>query len=272
MRQLVGHQQLLHVFLAHDAQLFSHHGNLLAVGNRSLGDLGGFFVANQRVQRRHQRHGLGNARIQQALVSHNAFHAVHLQSLAGAAQVGKAFVQGPCHQRLKSVELQLTCFHCHGDGSIVANHFKADLVHHFGDHGVDLARHDGRTRLTRWQLDVAHTSLWAGRQQTQVIADLGQFDGNTLQNAGNIGKRAGIASRRNQVSSFDHGYARNISQCLDHCIGIAHGGVDAGANGGAAHVHFGHQVGRFTQTLFIVGDHGGKSGEFLAQCHRHGVL
>ena len=63
-----------------------------------------------------------------------------------------------------------------------------------------------------------------------------------------------------------------IGQRLDHRVGVAHGGVDAGANGGAAHVHFGHQIGGFAQTLFIVGNHGGKCCEFLAQRHGHGVL
>ena len=186
--------------------------------------------------------------------------------------MAQALVQCPAHQRLKGIELQLTSFHCHGDGSVVADHFKADLVHHLGDHGVDLAGHDGRASLARGQLDIAHASLRAGRQQAQVIADLGQLDGNALQDARDVGKGTGIASGGNQVAGLDDRHARDFGQRLGHGISVAHRRIDAGANGGAAHVHFAHQIGRFTQTLLIVSDHCGKCCEFLTQSHRHGVL
>lgn len=47
--QLVSHQQLLHLGLGHHAQLLGDHANGLAAGNGCLGDLGSFFIADQRV-------------------------------------------------------------------------------------------------------------------------------------------------------------------------------------------------------------------------------
>ena len=52
-------------------------------------------------------------------------------------------MQSPGDQRLEGVELQLAGFHGHGDGGIVTYHFKADLVHYLGNHGIHLAGHDG---------------------------------------------------------------------------------------------------------------------------------
>ena len=206
------------------------------------------------------------------MVGFNALDAVDLQRVAGARQVRKAVVQCPAHQRLEGVELQLARFGRHGDGHVVANDFKAHLVHHLRNYRVDLARHDRRACLARRQPDVAHTGLRAGRQQAQVVADLRQLAGNALQNARNVHKSAGIGGGGNHVGSGSDRHARQLGQGGDDQFGVAHRRIDAGADGGAAQVHFGHQVGRCAQALFVVGHHAGKGIEFLAQRHRHGVL
>ena len=197
---------------------------------------------------------------------------MHLQRAAGGGQVAQAFVQGPGHERLKRVELQLPGFDGHGDGGIVANGFKAGNAHHFRNHRIDLAGHDGRARLAGRQLDIPHAGLRAGRQQAQIVADLGELDGDALQNARNIGKHPGIGGGCNHVLGFDDGHAGKLGQLGGDHIGVAHGGVDAGANGGAAHVDFAQQAGRFAQAFFVGGNHRGEGGKFLAQGHGHGIL
>ncbi len=137
------------------------------------------------------------------------FNATHLQRAAGSGQVAQAFVQGPGHERLKRVELQLPGFDGHGDGGIVANGFKAGNAHHFRNHRIDLAGHDGRARLAGRQLDVPHAGLRAGRQQAQIVADLGELDGDALQNARNIGKHPGIGGGGNHVPASTTGTPEN---------------------------------------------------------------
>ena len=98
-----------------------------------------------------------------------------------ARQVGQALVQQPAHQRLERIELQLTGFGCHGDGYVVADDFKAHLVHHFRDHRIDLARHDGRAGLACGQagvwtpvrnLGVPQQFIPAGTR-AEILEDLG---------------------------------------------------------------------------------------------------
>ena len=49
-------------------------------------------------------------------------------------------------------------------------------------------------------------------------------------------------------------------------------GVDAGADCGRSEVDFGDEQRRLPQALFVLLEHHGVRGQFLAERHRHGVL
>ena len=116
---------------------------------------------------------------------------------------------------LKGVELQLSAFRCHGDGHIVANDIEGHLAHHFGDDRVDLARHDRAARLELGQNDFAKAGTRAGGQETQVIADLRELDGEALagRREGDIG--AAVGRGGDQVIAVDERDARQFSEALD---------------------------------------------------------
>ena len=65
---------------------------------------------------------------------------------------------------LEGVELELTGLGGEGDGEVVADDVESDLVDDLGDHGVDLARHDGGSRLHPRQIYLMEARTRAGRQ------------------------------------------------------------------------------------------------------------
>src|SRR5690606_8953367 len=153
--------------------------------------------------------------------------------------------------RLEDVELELSCLRCQGDGGVVADHLEARLVDHLGDDGVDLARHDARARLHRRQVDLGEAGTRTAREQAQVIADLRQFDRNTLEHAGHQHERARVLCRVDQVRAGDEIEAGNLAECATYGLGVAGVRVDARADRGGAHVDLAHERSRFTEPIDV---------------------
>jgi len=89
----------------------------------------------------------------------------------------------------KSIQFQLSCFRCHGNGHIITDNIKSHLVYHFRDNRVYLTRHNGRTILLCRQIDLTETGFGSGRHQSQVIGNLGQCYRTGFDGTGNCHKR-----------------------------------------------------------------------------------
>src|SRR5665647_2929570 len=87
-----------------------------------------------------------------------------------------------CDDRLEHIQLKLTGFSRKGDGNIAAYDVEAHLIHDFGNYRVHLARHDRRSGLHRRKIDLPESGPGSGAQETQIVADLGQLHGATLEN------------------------------------------------------------------------------------------
>ncbi|MCY1552423.1 hypothetical protein D9M68_888180 [compost metagenome] len=59
---------------------------------------------------------------------------------------------------------------------------------------------------------------------------------------------------------------------LAHTIYVVGRRVDAGTDGGRAHVDFADQLQGFLQSQAVLANHDGVGAELLAQRHRHGIL
>ena len=195
------------------------------------------------------------------------------QHVHGALQQADRVEDLEGDQRLHHVQLQLSAFGCHGQGQVVTDHLECHLVNRFRNHRVDLAGHDRAAWLACRQVDLVDAGAWAAGQQTQVVADLRQLHRGTLEHAGEQHEGAHVGSGFDQVGRWNHGLAADDGQALYGQGLVARVGVDAGADGGAAQVHFGQQLWRQGfQAGQVFTEGGGEGAEFLAEGHRHGVL
>src|ERR1700757_1936393 len=76
------------------------------------------------------------------VIRRNATDTVLSQSLGGVHEHGLRLENAISNNRLHNVELQLAgfCGQCHR--KVIRDDLEADLIHYFGDHGIDFARHD----------------------------------------------------------------------------------------------------------------------------------
>ena len=66
------------------------------------------------------------------------------------------------------------------------------------------------------QIDLAEARTRTGRQQAQVVADLGQLYGDPFQHAGQLDKRTHVLSRLDQIRGGDEIKAGNPAQIFAH--------------------------------------------------------
>ena len=110
------------------------------------------------------------------------------------------------------------------------------------------------------------------RQQSQVVADLRELDGDALEQAGEQHERAHVGGRLDQVAGEHHLLPGHVRQLLDGERGIARVGVDAGADRGRAEIDLTEEARELVQPGDVL-LHGGVEGvELLAERHRHRVL
>ena len=207
------------------------------------------------------------------LVGGYADDAMLAQHVHGALQQADRIEQLEGNQRLHDVELQLPGLGGHGQCQVITNHLEGHLVDRFGDHRVDLAWHDRAARLAWRQVDFVDAGARAAGEQTQVVADLRQLHRQALEHARERDEGAHVRGGFDEVGSGFQRMAADGGQALHRQGLIAGVGVDPGADGSAAEVHFDQQLRRDqAQVLKVLAEGGGKRAEFLAEGHGHCVL
>ena len=173
---------------------------------------------------------------------------------------------------LHDVQFELTRFGGHRDGQVVADNAESHLVHDFRNDGIHLARHDGRTRLAGRQVDFVQTAAGAGREQTQVVAYLGELHGETFQRRGVHDECTGVVRRLYHVRCDHHRQARDFTQILFADGRIVRVGIDTRTDCGGTHVHLIEELVVLFQPLHLFGEVRCIGFELLPECHRYGVL
>src|SRR6476469_2821070 len=151
-----------------------------ALGERLLGHRRGGLVAQVAVERRHD--GGGALRQLQAplRVGGDPVDAAVGQKHGGIGQQGQRLQDVAADDGQHDVELEAAAGPRRRDGGVVADHLG---THHEGGLGhdrVDLAGHDARPRLQVGQADLAQARPRTGAHPAQVVADLGEADGDDL--------------------------------------------------------------------------------------------
>src|SRR6202034_226465 len=185
--------------------------NALIGQKRLLRDLGRIGVADIGIERGDDTDRALDAAAQMLAVGGDALHAPLGQGQAAGAQMVDALEQAVRDDRLEGIELQLTGLGGKAHRDVVADNFKSDLVDDFGDHRIDLARHDAGAGLHRRQVDLVQPDARARRQQTQIVAGLRQLDRDTFQDAGQLHEGAAILRRLDQVRGRDHRNAGDVA-------------------------------------------------------------
>ena len=174
--------------------------------------------------------------------------------------------------RLESVELELTGFRSHRDRHVVADDFVRDLIEDFGNDRIDLARHDRRTCLHRWKIDLVQSGSRARREQPEIVAHLGQLHSDPLEDAGEVDELAHVLGRFDKIRCQHQRQSGQCAQVGTGHLGVAGGCVEASADSSRTEVDLVNEKSGLSQTRPILLDHDRVGPELLTQGHRHGVL
>lgn len=206
------------------------------------------------------------------LVGLQTVHQVALEALHAVAQDARAVQQVADHHRLEHVELELAV-HAANRRSHVVTH---DLGAHHGERlalgGVDLARHDRGTRLVLGQHQLAQTAAGARAEVADVLRDLEQGAGQSVQRARGLDHGVVRGQHLELVGGRLELGAGHLGDLGGDGLVKALEGVQAGADGGTAlgeEAEVGQAV---LDTLDVAVELGDVAGELLAQSQGSGVL
>ena len=237
-----------------------------------LGYLGGRLVAYVGVEGGDDAYGVLHHFVAMVGVDGDALDALGAQGVDGVAQPGDALEYAFGDDGLHDVELELAGLGCECYGGVVAYHLEADLVGHFGDDGIHLTGHDGGTGSHGGQVDFMKAAPGAGSHETQVVAGLGELDGEALEGCGIGDVCAGVGGGLHEVGGERQGVAAELAHALGAELGEAGDRIQAGADGGAAHVDFAKKIGVALEICDFFLKVVRKGVEFLAGSHGDCVL
>ena len=164
----------------------------------------------------------------------NATFRKHVCGIRHHSQGAKDVVN---NDRFKGVELQLTRFRSHVNSQIIANDLKANLVDRFRNDWVHLARHDARSRLHGWQVDVVKTTARAARQESQVVGNFGQLDRQSTQHTGEAHEITHVRRGFHETRCGRQLDTRNLGELLDDNRRVLFVRIDTRPNSGSAQIH-----------------------------------
>ena len=263
---------LVQFLLGHQAVLKHEVIDAAAGLEGFLRDLGGGLVADLRVQGRDNADGVLHHLVAVVHIDGDAVDALGAEGVHHINEPGLALEDALDDDGLHHVQLQLAGLGGEGDGSVVADDLEAHLVRDLGDDGVHLARHDGGTRRHRRQIDLVQAAARAGGHEAQVVADLGKFHGQTLQRGGIAHVCACVRGRFHEVRSFLELVARELGETDGAQFRKARNGVEAGSDGGPAHIDFRQEDGVALEVCNLFLKVVGEGVEFLAGGHGDCVL
>lgn len=206
------------------------------------------------------------------LIRLQALHQVQLEAHHRIRQDANAVQQIANHQRLEHVEFELAAHATDGSSDMVAHDLSADHGQGFTLRRVDLARHDGGTRLVLRQDQFAETAARAGAEVSDILRDLEQRTRERVKGAGSLDDgvvrgqnlelvRRGLEFRAGQLGNF-----------LSDAFRKALEGVQARADGGTALREETEVRQAGLDTLNAAVQLGDVTGELLAKCQRRSVL
>ena len=240
------------------------------VGN--LGSLGSVLVANVRKKSSDDTNGVVDELVASVLVGGDAIDTEGSESLEGAGHHLDRVVAVVDNDGLHDVKLELTSLRTHGASDIVTNDLEAGLVDDFGNDGVDLTGHDGGAGSHGGEVDLMETAARTRGEETEIVADLRELDGDTLDDAVVVGHGTGGGGGGDEVIGELNGEAGDLSEALDDSGGEVGVGSGTSTNGGTTEVDNGESVDGRLEDGEVGLESTGVGGELLAEGHGDGIL
>lgn len=237
-----------------------------------LGDLAGHVVADDGVEAGDEHKRLVEEGVDAALVGLEALDEVGAEAGHAVREQTRRVQEVGDHDGLEDIELEVTLRAGEGDGGVVAEDLGAEHGQGLALSRVDLAGHDGAAGLVLGELELGETAAGAGAEETDVLGDLEEGDGDGVELA--VGLDDGVVGGEGLklVGRGDELGAGHLGDLLGNALGEALEAVEAGADGGTTlgqHAQAGK--GRL-DTLNAVLKLGNVAGELLAKGQGSGVL
>ena len=159
-----------------------------------------------------------------------------------------------------------------GHCRVQPHHLKADLVDHFGNGRIDLARHDRRSGLHGRQLDLVDARARAHHHDAQVAGDLAQVDREDAHRRAEPGHVTHALHELDPVFSHAQLETGDGAQVLDGKRWILLLDRHARAHRASPNAEIAEVVGRFLHAANAAIQRTGIGGEFLSQPDGHCVL
>ena len=206
------------------------------------------------------------------LISLESSDEVLLERAHAVAKDANAVEKVADHDRLEHVEFELTVHARDGGSNVVTHDLSADHGERLTLGRVDLARHDGGTRLVFWQDELTKTAAGARSKVTNILGDLEKGASKSVKRAGSLDD--GIMSSKN-LKLVGRGLelgASQLANLLSNRLIETLESVQASANSSTTLGQKAKVGEAVLNTLDVAVELRDVSGELLAKGKRSGVL
>lgn len=125
-------------------------------------------------------------RVDARLISLQTLNKVGVEAVHAIGENAHAVEQVGDHDRLENVEFKLAVHTTDGGSDVVTHDLGADHSEGLALGGVDLARHNRRSRLILGEAELTKTAAGAGAEVADVLGDLEQRAGQGVQRSGSL--------------------------------------------------------------------------------------
>ena len=176
------------------------------------------------------------------------------------------------YNRLKSIQLQLTCFCCHGNGGVMSYDMESNLTYHLWNNRIYLTRHDGRPILLRRKVDLPKSGFRAGGHQAKIVAHLGKIHRTGFYHTGYGNKAIQIFCCVKKILCLFQRIACKLFKIWHNFIKIRIRNIDSSSHCSSSKVYGIHFPVSFFDTFPVSEDHGRITMEYLAKANRNRIL
>lgn len=159
-------------------------GSLLEGGSLLVGLFSGgssIVVTNVGIKGGDEHEGLLHDGTNTGFIGLDALDAIESEGIGGIGNETNTGEKVLDHDGLEDIKLKMTIGAGNGNGDVVTHDLGTDHGHGLALGGVDLAGHDGATRLILRELQLTQTAPGAGAKETDVIGDLHEGGGDGVE-------------------------------------------------------------------------------------------
>lgn len=195
-----------------------------------LGNGGSLVIADMRIERSHQHQRVIHELADPLGVRLDTRQTVLHEGLRPVAEKPDRVEDIVSDQRLENVELEVTAHATHRHRSLVAHHLSANHSQCLALRGVHLSRHDARSRLILWQVQLPEAGPGPAAEETDIVGDLEETDSDGVQRAVEINQSVLSGQRLELVGRSHEIITRLFADLLSNRLSKTDIGVETGSH------------------------------------------